>query len=228
MTKNAFNPRLDILPAAQRRLWDELGATPPHFVLYGGTAIALRIGHRQSEDFDFFSNEPFDPEVLAKQVSYMRGSTVRQVAANTLVCEVQRDGRVQVGFYGNQEMRRVGEPDRANNGIWIASLLDLACTKLKTILFRGALKDYLDLDAVLRAGIELPDALAAASALYPSPYAPYLSLKALMYFGDGDVPKLPADAQKRLSSAAKEALPLAENLPKVSTRKGLTPEEPSE
>lgn len=43
-----FTPRLDILPSAQRRLWDELGATPPEFTLYGGTAIALQLGHRQS------------------------------------------------------------------------------------------------------------------------------------------------------------------------------------
>jgi hypothetical protein len=39
-----FRPRLDILPPAQRRLWDELAAVPAEFVLYGGTAIALRLG----------------------------------------------------------------------------------------------------------------------------------------------------------------------------------------
>ncbi|WP_373321508.1 nucleotidyl transferase AbiEii/AbiGii toxin family protein [Rivihabitans pingtungensis] len=30
------------------------------FVLYGGTAIALRLGHRESVDFDFFSDRPLD------------------------------------------------------------------------------------------------------------------------------------------------------------------------
>jgi hypothetical protein len=44
----AFAPRTDTLPEAQRRLWAELGATPTGFTLYGGTAIALRLGHRQS------------------------------------------------------------------------------------------------------------------------------------------------------------------------------------
>ena len=48
-----FQPRLDILPASQRTLWPELDATPDHFTLYGGTALALRLGHRQSVDFDF-------------------------------------------------------------------------------------------------------------------------------------------------------------------------------
>jgi hypothetical protein len=51
-------PRIDILPAAQRRLWDELAAVPAEFVLYGGTAIALHLGHRQSIDFDFFASKP--------------------------------------------------------------------------------------------------------------------------------------------------------------------------
>lgn len=56
-----FSPRLDMLPQPQRRLWNELGTTPREFVLYGGTGLALRLGHRQSADFDFFSDEVFTP-----------------------------------------------------------------------------------------------------------------------------------------------------------------------
>ena len=56
---NDFAPRLDILPKPARRLWDELATVPPEFVLYGGTAVALHLGHRQSADFDFFGNRPF-------------------------------------------------------------------------------------------------------------------------------------------------------------------------
>jgi hypothetical protein len=48
-----FSPRTDILPAAQLRLWRELSAVPDEFVLYGGTAIALHLGHRTSVDFFF-------------------------------------------------------------------------------------------------------------------------------------------------------------------------------
>jgi hypothetical protein len=40
-----FQPGLGILPPPQRRLWDELAAVPGEFVLYGGTAIALHLGH---------------------------------------------------------------------------------------------------------------------------------------------------------------------------------------
>jgi hypothetical protein len=34
---------------------------PAEFTLYGGTAIALHLGHRHSADFDFFGSRPFDP-----------------------------------------------------------------------------------------------------------------------------------------------------------------------
>ena len=69
-----FQPRLDILPPPQRTLWPELDATPDHFTLYGGTALALRLGHRQSVDFDFFSREPFDPATLMHEMPYLAGA----------------------------------------------------------------------------------------------------------------------------------------------------------
>lgn len=44
-----FKPCLHMLPPAQQRLWPELGrAADLGFALYGGTAIALRLGHRFS------------------------------------------------------------------------------------------------------------------------------------------------------------------------------------
>lgn len=55
-------PRLDILPASQRTLWPHLAdANQDSFVLYGGTAVALYLGHRESVDFDFFTHLTFQP-----------------------------------------------------------------------------------------------------------------------------------------------------------------------
>ena len=83
-----FTPRLDILPAGQRQLWDRLDTTPDHFVLYGGTARALRLGHRESIDFDFFSARSFNPLELLRTVPYLQGQTATQQDANTLSCDV--------------------------------------------------------------------------------------------------------------------------------------------
>ena len=51
-----FLPKKDILREAQQELWTYLEEVPSDFVLYGGTAVALRYGHRESVDFDFFSS----------------------------------------------------------------------------------------------------------------------------------------------------------------------------
>src|SRR5215831_4790130 len=67
-----FEPRLDILPESQRLLWPNLDAVPSDFVLYGGTALALQLGHRVSEDFDFFSSSGFDPDRLRSRLPFFR------------------------------------------------------------------------------------------------------------------------------------------------------------
>ena len=70
---------VDLLPPAQRRLWDELGGVPPRFTLYGGTAIALYLGHRESLDFDFFGSEPFNPQQLYTAVPFLKGAEITPI-----------------------------------------------------------------------------------------------------------------------------------------------------
>src|ERR1700722_6901021 len=67
-----FDPRLDILPESQLRLWPELDTVPSDFILYGGTGLALQLGHRASEDFDFFSSSGFDPDRLRSRLPFFR------------------------------------------------------------------------------------------------------------------------------------------------------------
>jgi len=45
---NILQPHLEVLSEAQLALWKELSEVPNDFVLYGGTALALRLGHRKS------------------------------------------------------------------------------------------------------------------------------------------------------------------------------------
>jgi hypothetical protein len=39
-----------------------------HFKLVGGTALALKLGHRTSVDIDLFSNKEFDPKEVAAAI----------------------------------------------------------------------------------------------------------------------------------------------------------------
>lgn len=215
-----MRPRLDILPPPQRRLWDELGAAiPSGFVLYGGTGLALRLGHRNSEDFDFFSNESFLPADLERQVPFLQDSQRIQSSQNTLVSLVDRDGPVKVSFFGGVGLRRVDEPEVAEDaGVLIASLLDLAATKVKVVQDRAETKDYLDVSRILKEGLDLSRILGAALAVYGDAFNPLLSLKALCYFGDGDLRRLPEAVKQRLASAAASVDP--DRLPRVEPRPG--------
>jgi hypothetical protein len=93
-----FSPRLDVLPEAQRRLWAELTAVPGEFTLYGGTALALHLGHRKSADFDFFGKRAIDVAALEGGISFLEGAAVIQRDKNTLSAIVERAGPVKVSF----------------------------------------------------------------------------------------------------------------------------------
>jgi hypothetical protein len=199
-----FEPKLEILPDAQRAMWAELAAIPAEFVLCGGTAIALQLGHRQSVDFDFFGSRAFDPAQLYSTVPLLDGSIVLQQAANTLTCRVERADPVIVSFFGVPTLRRVAAPLIAHdNHLRIASLLDLAGMKAAVVQQRAEAKDYIDLHALMEAGIGLPAALAAAGVIHGERFNPQLTLKALSFFGDGDLPSLPMRVQERIIGAVR-------------------------
>lgn len=207
---SAFIPILESLPAPQRVLWDELSAVPHRFVLYGGTAIALRLGHRQSADFDFFSTAELRADALEREIPLLADAQRLQSSANTLTVAVDRGGPVKLSFFGGLKIGRVAAPDRAGtNGIWVASLLDLAATKMKVVQERAEKRDYLDVFAMLRHGLRLEDCLGAARALYGDAFNPLITLKALAYFGDGDLPSLPAEVRSLLSDQAADVKSIA-------------------
>lgn len=200
-----FHPRLDVLAPPQRRLWDELAATPSEFALYGGTALALHLGHRQSVDFDFFGDKPLDPAKLALAIPFLAGAVVTQREPNTLSCIVDRGGPVKLSFFGVPGVPRLRPPLIApDNGLQVASLLDLAGAKASVVQMRAEAKDYIDIDALLADGrIDLPLALASARAIHGAAFNPQITLKALSYFEDGDLRRLPSETKDRLARAAR-------------------------
>jgi len=199
-------PRLDILPAAQRTLWPQLADVSRHsFVLYGGTAVALYLGHRESVDFDFFTNLTFQPDDLVGSYLFLREVEVLQSQQNTLtvITAGRETGGVKISFFGGLRFGRLAQPRRAPDGVMnVASLDDLLAHKLKTILQRVETKDYLDVDALLRSGLSLSSGLAGAQLLFPA-FAPQECLKALTYFEDEALSDLPRDLEERLLSAVK-------------------------
>lgn len=188
-----FTPRMDILPLAQQRLWPELRpAAQMGFALYGGTAIALRLGHRASVDFDFFSAKPPDRDALHAAYPFIATSAVSQDQQNTLTLQVPYGNSereyIKVSFFGTIGFGRVGVPSITEDGVLhVASLDDLVASKVKVILQRAEAKDYRDIAAMVGAGVNMAQGLAAARALFGLSFQPGESLKAMVYFEDGDL-----------------------------------------
>ena len=201
-----FIPRLDVLPPAQLRLWSELSSVPDDFVLYGGTALALHLGHRTSVDFDFFSRRSLDIDSLQAGIPFLAEARVLQREKNTLTAIVDRGEPVMVSFFGVPKLAILTPPHvvEANN-MRVASMIDLAGTKASVVQVRAEAKDYLDIDALMRLGnISLPAALSAAQKIYGSSFNPEITLKALSYFDDGNLRELPDELKQRLAMAARE------------------------
>jgi hypothetical protein len=202
-----FKPRIEILPAAQQRLWRELGAVASMgFVLYGGTAIALRLGHRASVDFDFFSEAPLDRQAIHAAFPFIAQATVLQDERNAFSVLVPYGDsvhtHVKVSFFGTIAFGRVGVPDRTDDGVLlVASLDDLMATKLKVVLQRAEAKDYRDISTMLQRSVSLAKGLASASVLFAPTFQPSESLKALVYFEDGDLSTLTHDEKSTLVQA---------------------------
>jgi len=162
-------------------------------VLYRGTAIALRCGHRTSVGFDFFSSQSLERQQLCRLLPWWDGAQVLQDQPDTLTVL----------------------PDPTVDGVAVvAAPLDLLGTKLKVILQRAERKDYEDVAVLLQSGLSLAQGLAAARALYSSGFPVRESLKALVFFEDGDLGELTAELRQRLEQAvlAVDAIPLSLSL----------------
>lgn len=213
-----FKPCLSILPPAQKRIWPELSAAPGlGLVLYGGTAIALRLGHRPSVDFDFFTDKQLDRDALNAAFPFLSHSELLQDQPNTLTVNVPygeaADQHVKVSFFGAIGFGRFTTPETTDDGVLqVAALDDLMATKAKVILQRVEAKDYQDIAAMLRAGVSLDRGLAIAKAMYGNHFQPSESLKAMTYYEGGDLHLLTATEKQTLieNASAVRVLPPVE------------------
>ena len=211
---SGFVPHLEILPAEQQRLWPSLaGLRQTGFVLYRGTAIALRCGHRVSVDFDFFSSPSLDRQRLCRLLPWWDAAQVLQDQPDTLtvlVADDQTQNTVKLSLFGGLSIGRVAEPDPTADGVaTVAAPLDLLATKLKVMLQRAERKDYEDVAVLLRSGLSLAQGLAAARALDGSGFPVRESLKALVFFEEGDLAELRPELRQQLEEAvlAVDAIP---------------------
>jgi hypothetical protein len=199
-----FRHRTSILSPGQKALWPRLAATKRlGCTLYGGTAIALRLGHRRSVDFDFFTDRSLDKGALVDWLSRAAALEVLLERSDTLVVSASPRGAkspVKVSFFGSMGIGRFGDPElTADRVLRVASMDDLMATKLKVLFDRAESKDYEDLAAMIGAGADLSRGLGIARAMLAG-FNPQVALTAMTYHKD--LPGLSAKAKRTLIKAA--------------------------
>ncbi len=216
----SFRTRRDVLPSGQRKLWPLLAPLKDFgYCLYGGTALALRFGHRRSMDFDFFTDRTLDRKALEAALPWFRSGTVLRAEPDThvLLAAVPHSRvEVKVSFFAGLRIGRIGAPDPSDDGvILIASVRDLLATKLKALFDRVEPKDYLDIAEILSRGGDLLQGLADAVTLFGKSFSPAECLRILCWFGEPGLGSLPAGCRRTLETGVKAAW----NKPLPSARK---------
>ena len=153
------------------------------FYLGGGTALAIQIGHRDSVDFDFFSERDINTKELFEHLREIFKEHILlkiQEEYNTLTVLV--DATIKISFFG-YKYKLIKETIN-NENLFLASIEDIGCMKLSAITGRASNKDYIDLHFILKR-VSLSDLLEDAHIKYPE-LERNLILKSLVYFADAE------------------------------------------
>ncbi len=197
---------LDVL----RKLSDE--ACLKDFQLVGGTALALRLGHRRSVDIDLFCSEPFRPEPVAEAIRDAFAPAELETVHHTIRCLIRG---VKVDMI--EHRYRLLEPWESCDGLRVAGLKDLAAMKLNAIVNRGAKKDFWDIAALLDR-FSLSEMFDFYGCKYPQGNA-WTAQKSLCFFEDAEE-DLPVDdligytwegVKSKIIAASRTAFGMLEN-----------------
>lgn len=185
------NPHWETVPSDTREIISVLGEIPEvrPFYLAGGTALALRLGHRISRDLDLFvDTEDFRDawrHSIEQQLNQAFTVKTNQDSPLGLVLEVQG---VDVGLftYGYPIL----DPTNTALGLRIAGVTDVGLMKLDAIAGRGFRRDFYDVYFVSQ---HIPlDALFEASRK-KFPYVRGFPMRVLRSLVDFDIADMQSD-----------------------------------
>lgn len=160
-------PHWEVVTPELQRLLAALGELPElhSFYLAGGTALGLRLGHRRSEDLDFFANIETLTDELRQSiiVKLAEKYAVEKLQDSPLGLVLQVDNApVSFFTYGYPLLA----PPGILSGIQIAEIIDIGLMKLDAIAGRGIRKDFYDLYFIADA-IALDELFAHSPDKYP-------------------------------------------------------------
>ena len=195
----------EILPKEQREIYPYLRVLKDmDFTLFGGTALALQLGHRVSVDFDFFTHK--DISKIHSNLLGLNGikvGTIMQQIDNTL--SFMTTNNVKISFFGNMDFVKIAGKIHSNDDILqLADLKALLITKLKVSCDRAEYKDYKDIVEILKTGqISIEQGLSDFGQYFGNDFPIMQVVKGLTYFEDGDLHRLSKDDKSILLNAVK-------------------------
>ncbi|MFY0666002.1 MAG: nucleotidyl transferase AbiEii/AbiGii toxin family protein [Natronospirillum sp.] len=132
-----------LLPDTRNVLFQLIDTVPflGEYVFVGGSALALHLAHRKSEDLDFFTWKEgvFNARDIQKNLSVWKSKTILNLSDQQL--DMTLDG-VKVSFFDASWPFLEPESAQVFN---IASLESLAAMKAHTLFVRAKYRDYYDL-----------------------------------------------------------------------------------
>jgi len=171
-------------------------------VLAGGTGLALQLGHRMSDDLDFFRAGTFSPAELATALAGLGRVVVQGRAEGTL--HVTLDG-FRVSFLAaGAPLLFEGAPYR---GLKLADPRDIAVMKVIAIGGRGSRKDFVDLFFYLRGGGSLEGIFELIRRRFARvDFNEYHLLRSLVFFDDAESEPMPRMIRRAEWSEMRSAL----------------------
>ncbi len=157
-----------------------------NFYLVGGTALALRFGHRKSIDLDLFTHHPFEASRLSQWIEGNYSLREAATAQNTLVGQING---IKTDFIAHQYPLIEGV--ETIDGIRMLSVADIAAMKLNAIANRGSKKDFWDY-ALLLDEYDRKTLLSFFAQKYPNA-SRWNVEKSLSYFDDAEQDPDPID-----------------------------------
>ena len=128
------------------------------YLLCGGTALAMQIGHRMSEDLDFMMwriSKTEKPEVNWNAIERELVAKVGEIESFNMLgfdqVEFVVEG-VKLSFFVSDNLSPVAEPIEYMGNIRLADIESIMVMKLEVMLRRMKFRDYYDIYCILREG----------------------------------------------------------------------------
>lgn len=153
------------------------------FYLGGGSGLSLQLGHRISEDLDFFTAEDFQSAMLGRYLENRYQYKETLVSSGTLYCDING---VKLSFirykipliYSTMAFKKIN----------VADWRDIMAEKFKTLSQRGSRKDFYDIYACYKLKkLNIKDGIFILKKRFEGTDINYYHiLKSLVYFEDAE------------------------------------------